>query len=102
MNRKMMRQAQQIQKQMMKLQEEIENATVEATAGGGVVKVAVSGNMKVQSITIDPDVVSAEDVDMLEDLVMAAVNEGLDKAQQMAAQKMGALTGGLNLPPGLL
>ena len=102
MNRKMMRQAQQIQKQMMKLQEEIENATVEATVGGGVVKVVVSGNMKVQSIAIDPDVVSADDVDMLEDLVIAAVNEGLDKAQQMAAQKMGALTGGLNLPPGLL
>lgn len=101
MNRKMMRQAQQIQKQMMKLQEEIENATVEATAGGGVVKAVVSGNMKVQSITIDPDVVSAEDVDMLEDLVMAAVNEALDKAQQMATQKMGALTGGMNLPPGL-
>ena len=101
MNRQMMRQAQQIQKQMLKLQEEIENATVEATAGGGVVKAVVSGNMKLQSITIDPDVVSPEDVDMLEDLVTAAVNEALDKAQQLAAEKMGALTGGM-IPPGLL
>ena len=97
----MMRQAQQIQKQMLKLQEEIENSTVEATVGGGVVKAVVSGNMKLQSITIDPDVVSPEDVDMLEDLVTAAVNEGLDKAQQLAAEKMGALTGGM-IPPGLL
>ena len=101
MNRKMMRQAQQIQKQMMKLQEEIESATVEASVGGGVVKAVVSGNMKVQSITINPDVVSPEDVDMLEDLVTAAVNEGLDKAQQLATEKMGALTGGM-IPPGLL
>ena len=101
MNRQMMRQAQQIQKQMLKLQEEIENSTVEATVGGGVVKAVVSGNMKLQSITIDPDVVSPEDVDMLEDLVTAAVNEGLDKAQQLAAEKMGALTGGM-IPPGLL
>ena len=101
MNRQMMRQAQQIQKQMLKLQEEIENSTVEATVGGGVVKAVVSGNMKLQSITIDPDVVSPEDVDMLEDLVTAAVNEALDKAQQLAAEKMGALTGGM-IPPGLL
>ena len=98
MNRKMMRQAQQIQKQMMKLQEEIESATVEASVGGGVVKAVVNGGMKVESITIDPDVASPDDVEMLEDLVMAAVNEGLDKAQQMAAQKMGALTGGMNIP----
>ena len=98
MNRKMMRQAQQLQKQMMKVQEELESATVEASVGGGVVKAVVSGKMKVESITIDPDVVSAEDVDMLQDLVTAAVNEGLDKAQQMATDKMGALTGGMNLP----
>ena len=98
MNRKMMRQAQELQKQMMKLQEELESATVEATSGGGVVKVVVSGKMNVESITIDPEAVSAEDVEMLQDLVMAAVNEGLDKAQEMAQQKMGALTGGLNIP----
>ncbi len=102
MNRKMMRQAQQIQKQMLRLQEELESSTVEATVGGGVVKAVVSGKMKVESITIDPDVVSPEDVDMLQDLVIAAVNEALDKAQQLASQRMGALTGGMNLPPGMV
>lgn len=102
MNRKMMRQAQQIQKQMLRLQEELESSTVEATVGGGVVKAVVSGKMKVESIIIDPDVVSPEDVDMLQDLVIAAVNEALDKAQQLASQRMGALTGGMNLPPGMV
>ena len=102
MNRKMMRQAQQIQKQMLRLQEELESSTVEATVGGGVVKAVVSGKMKVESIIIDPDVVSPEDVDMLQDLVIAAINEGLDKAQQLASQRMGALTGGMNLPPGMV
>ncbi len=102
MNRKMMRQAQQIQKQMLRLQEELESSTVEATVGGGVVTAVVSGKMKVESITIDPDVVSPEDVDMLQDLVIAAVNEALDKAQQLASQRMGALTGGMNLPPGMV
>lgn len=97
-NRRMMKQAQQIQKQMMRLQEELEAATVEATVGGGAVKAVVSGKMKVESITIDPDAVSPEDVEMLQDLVLAAVNEGLDKAQQMASEKMGALTGGMNIP----
>lgn len=98
MNRRMMKQAQQIQKQMMRLQEELESATVEATVGGGAVKAVVSGKMKVESITIDPDAVSPDDVEMLQDLVLAAVNEGLDKAQQMASEKMGALTGGMNIP----
>lgn len=98
MNKKMMRQAQQLQQQMVKLQEELENATVEATSGGGVVTAVVSGKMKVESLTIDPEIVSAEDVEMLQDLVQAAVNEGLDKAQEMASSRMGVLTGGLNLP----
>ena len=97
-NRRMMKQAQQIQKQMMRLQEELEAATVESTVGGGAVKAVVSGKMKVESITIDPDAVSPDDVEMLQDLVLAAVNEGLDKAQQMASEKMGALTGGMNIP----
>ena len=98
MNKKMMKQAQELQKQMMKLQEELESATVEATAGGGVVKAVVSGKMRVESLSIDPDVVDAEDVDMLQDLVMAAVNEGIEKAQEMANSKMGALTGGMKIP----
>lgn len=98
MNRKMMKQAQQLQQRMMKLQEELETETVEATVGGGVVKVVVSGKMKVESIEIDPDVVSPDDVDMLQDLVLAAVNEGMEKAQEMASSKMGAITGGMNIP----
>ena len=94
----MLRQAQKLQKQMVKLQEELESATVEATAGGGVVTAVVSGKMKLESLTIDPEVVSPDDVDMLQDLVLAAVNEGIDKAQEMANKRMGALTGGLNIP----
>ena len=98
MNRRMLRQAQQLQKKMEQLQTELETATVEATSGGGVVKVVVSGKMRVESIEIDPEVASEEDVEMLQDLVMAAVNEGLDNAQDMANSKMGQLTGGLNIP----
>ncbi|MCH8827257.1 MAG: YbaB/EbfC family nucleoid-associated protein [Chloroflexi bacterium] len=98
MNRKMMKQAQQLQKQMVKMQEELEEATVEASVGGGVVKVVVSGKMKVESITIEPEAVSPDDVEMLQDLVLAAVNEGLEKAQAMASDRMGAITGGLNIP----
>lgn len=98
MNRRMMRQAQQLQRRMAELQEELESATVEATAGGGVVSVVISGKMTVESITIDPEVVSSDDVDILEDLVTAAVNEGLAKAQEMANSKMSELTGGLNIP----
>lgn len=94
----MLRQAQQLQKQMLEVQQELESATVEATAGGGVVKAVVSGKMKVESLTIDPEAVSPDDVEMLQDLVQAAVNEGLDKAQEMASSKMGALTGGMNIP----
>ncbi len=98
MNKKMMKQAQQLQQRMMKLQEELESATVEATSGGGVVKVVVSGKMNIESLTIDPEAVSPDDVEMLQDLVLAAVNEGLNKAQEMASTKMGALTGGMNIP----
>ncbi len=93
-----MRQAQQLQQRMAKLEQELETETVEASAGGGMVTVVVTGKLAVQSVTIDPEVVSPEDVDMLEDLVLAAVNEGLSKAQQLAAQKMSAITGGLNIP----
>lgn len=98
MNSRMMRQAQQLQKRIAELQSELESATVETTAGGGVVSVVVSGKMTVESISIDPEVVSPEDVDILEDLVTAAVNEGLAKAQEMANSRMSELTGGLNIP----
>ena len=83
---------------MLKMQQELEEATVEASVGGGVVKVVVSGKMKVESIVIDPDAVSPDDVEMLQDLVLAAVNEGLEKAQALASERMGSLTGGLNIP----
>lgn len=98
MNRKMLKQAQQLQKRMTQLQEELEAETVEASVGGGMVTVVVSGKMVVESITIDPEAVSQEDVDMLQDLVLAAVNEGLNQAQEMVSSRMGALTGGLNIP----
>ena len=98
MNRRMMRQAQQLQRKMAQLQEELETATVEATAGGGVVTVVVTGKLTLESIEIDPEVVSPEDVDILQDLIAAAVNEGLANAQEMVSSRMGELTGGLNIP----
>lgn len=94
----MLRQAQQLQQRMAKIQEELESATVEATSGGGVVSVVVNGKMGLESLKIDPEVVVAEDVDMLQDLVLAAVNEGLDKAQQMVSDRMSSVTGGMNIP----
>ena len=93
-----MRQAQQLQQSMMKLQEELESATVETTSGGGVVKVVVTGKLKLESLEIDPEVVTADDVDMLQDLVLAAVNDGVEKAQDMASNRMSELTGGMNIP----
>ncbi|MEC9438335.1 MAG: YbaB/EbfC family nucleoid-associated protein [Chloroflexota bacterium] len=98
MNKNMMRQAQQLQKQMAKMQEEIENSKIENSVGGGVVKVVVTGKMIVESIEIDPEVVDAEDVEMLQDLVQTAINGAIEKAQELASTKMGALTGGLNIP----
>jgi DNA-binding YbaB/EbfC family protein len=94
----MLRQAQQMQVQMAKIQEELAEARTEATAGGGVVKVTIIGGSKVESIEIAPEVVDPEDIEMLQDLVMAAVNEAMDTAQADAAKKMSAITGGLNIP----
>ena len=98
MNKRLLRQAQQLQQRIVKLQEELESATVEATAGGGVVKAVVNGKMRLESLAIDPEVVAPEDVDMLQDLVAAAVNEGLEKASEMVTSRMSALTGGMNIP----
>ena len=98
MNKKMLKQAQELQKNMMKMQEELETATVEATSGGGAVKVVVSGKMQVESLEIDPEAVSPDDVEMLQDMVLTAVNDGLDKAQELAQSRMSSLTGGLNIP----
>ncbi len=96
MNRNMMRQAQRLQAQLQKVQEELETLTVEGSAGGGVVKVVMSGKQVVESVVIDPE--AAEDVDLLQDLVAAAVNDAFAKTQELAAEKMGAVTGGLKIP----
>jgi len=95
---KMMKQVQEMQKKMVEMQEELKNKTVEATAGGGVVKVVANGHNEVLSINIKPEAVDPEDVEMLQDLVVAAVNEALRKAQEMMAQEMGKVTGGMNIP----
>jgi hypothetical protein len=98
MNRDMMRQLQQMQSKLARAQEELNNLTVEGSAGGGAVKVVVSGSLEIRSLKISPEVVDAEDVEMLEDLVFAAFNEALQKAQALQSQHMAGLTGGLNLP----
>ena len=91
MNKRMLRQAQQMQAQLAKVQEEIAGARTEATSGGGAVRAVVIGGAKIESIEINPEVADPEDVEMLQDLVTAAVNEGIEKAQEMAAQRMSAV-----------
>jgi DNA-binding YbaB/EbfC family protein len=93
-----MKQAKQMQEKMMRLQEEMAGKTVEATAGGGMVSVTVNGKFEVLSLRIEKEVVNPEDVEMLQDLIMAAVNEGVRKAQEMAAAEMAKITGGMQLP----
>lgn len=95
---KMMKQVQQMQANMQKLQEELADRTVEATAGGGMVTVVVTGKQELRSIIIRPEAVDPEDVEMLQDLVLAAVNEGLRKAGEMAAAEMAKVTGGIKMP----
>ncbi len=95
---KIMKQVQQMQAKMAQLQEELSEKTVEATSGGGAVRVEVNGKQEIMSITIDREVVDPEDVEMLQDLILAAVNEALRKSQEMANEEMGKITGGLNLP----
>jgi DNA-binding YbaB/EbfC family protein len=93
-----MKQAQQMQQKMARLQEELAEQQVEATAGGGMVTVVVNGKQQLISVSIDPGVVDAEDVEMLQDLVLAATNEALKKSQEMMQAEMGKITGGLNIP----
>jgi len=95
---KMLKQAQKLQSNMAKLQEEMAEKTVEATAGGGMVKVVANGKHQILSIQIEKEVVDPEDVEMLQDLIMAAVNEALEKSQEMVSTEMNKLTGGLNIP----
>jgi nucleoid-associated protein EbfC len=94
----MMKQAQQLQAKMMKMQEELGEKTVEAASGGGMVKVVANGKQQMVSISIEKEVVDPEDVDMLQDLILAAVNDALTKSQEMVSSEMGKLTGGLNIP----
>ncbi len=98
----MMKQVQQMQAEMAKAQKELESEIVEASAGGGMVKVKVSGGLEVREITIDRDAVDPDDVEMLQDLVLAAVNEALRSAQELAASRLGAASGlgGLGGGPG--
>ena len=96
-----MKKMQKLQTDMAKMQEELKLRTFETSAGGGVVKVVVNGEKKIESIKIDPAAVDPEDTEMLEDLILAAVNEGLKKVDDMMAQEMGKLTGGMGLPPGM-
>ncbi|MFO7859975.1 MAG: YbaB/EbfC family nucleoid-associated protein [Desulfosalsimonas sp.] len=95
---KLMKQAQQLQDKMAKLQEEMADKTIEATAGGGMVKAVANGKQQVVSIQIEKEVVDPEDVEMLQDLVLAAVNDALGRAQEMVSEEMNKLTGGMNLP----
>ena len=97
---KMLRHVQQMQDRMRKVQSELETETVDATAGGGAVRVVATGTQKLVSVTIDPD--AASDTEMLQDLVVAAVNEAMEKSKALAAQKMQAVASGLGLPPGLV
>ena len=94
----MMKQAQQLQSKMLKLQEELAEKTVESSSGGGMVKVVANGRQQIVSIQIEKEVVDEDDVEMLQDLVLAAVNDALAKAQEMVSTEMGKLTGGLNIP----
>lgn len=90
-----MKQAQKMQKEMAKVQEELGSKTVEATAGGGAISVVITGKKEIESINIKPEVVDPEDTEMLQDLVLAAVNEGLRKADELANSEMGKITGGM-------
>lgn len=94
----MMKQVKKMQEQMEKAQQEIEEKEFESTSGGGVVSATVNGKKEVISIKIDPDVIDPEDSDMLEDLIIAAVNDAMKKADEYSGQTMGKLTGGLNIP----
>ena len=94
----LMKQAQKMQEQMGKVQEESKKKTIEAAAGGGMVVATVSGAMELVSLKIEKDVVNPEDIEMLQDLVVAAVNEALRRAQQMVSEDMGKITGGMNIP----
>lgn len=94
----MMKQARKMQEQMVAMQEQLATKTVEASAGGGMVKVSVNGNMQLESVAIDPDALDPEDVEMLQDMIVAAANEAIRGMGDIANREMGAITGGMNIP----
>jgi len=98
MNKFIMRQAQELQAKLAKAQQELSNTTIEASSGGGAVKVTIDGQQKLQSVKISPEVINPEDVELLEDLVLTAVREAIAKSQEAAAERLGGLTGGLKIP----
>lgn len=97
----LMKQAQNIQQKLGELKEELEREEISASSGGGMVTVTMNGKQKITAIKIDPTVVNAEDISMLEDLILVAVNEAQDRVQAMVKERMTSLTGGIPLPPGL-
>ncbi len=94
----MMKQAQKLQSKMLKLQEELAEKTVETTSGGGMVKVVANGRQQIVSIQIEEEVIDPDDVEMLQDLILAAINDALAKSQEMVSGEMSKLTGGINIP----
>ncbi|GLI05039.1 MULTISPECIES: YbaB/EbfC family nucleoid-associated protein [Paenibacillus] len=94
----MMKQVKKMQEQMLKAQEDLANRTVEGTSGGGVVSVTVNGQKKVTAVVIKPEAVDPDDVEMLQDLVLSAINDAMTKAEEMAGKEMSKLTGGMNIP----
>ena len=98
MNKQLMRQAKELQAKLAKAQEELGNAQVEASAGGGAVTVVIDGHQKIQSVKISPEAVDLQDIGLLEDLVLAAVNEAIKKSQELAQDRLGELTGGFKIP----
>ena len=98
MNESMLRQAQELQAKLAKAQQELADITIEASSGGGAVKVTITGQLKILSVKISPEAINPDDAELLEDLVLTAVTEAMAKAQELAAQRLGKITGGLKIP----
>jgi DNA-binding YbaB/EbfC family protein len=98
MNKFVLRQAQELQAKLAKAQQELAELTVEGSSGGGAIKITIDGQQNIRSVTISPDVITSGDIEMLQDLVMTAVNEAIKKSQDMASSRLGNLTSGIKIP----
>ena len=98
MNKFVLRQAQELQAKLLKARDELAEMTTEVSSGGGAIKIVVDGQQRIRSVSISPEVINSEDVEMLQDLVMTAVNEAIQKSQELAASHLSSLTGGLKIP----